>query len=202
MLNFFIILLTNIFTGVVLYLVLTLKLERSSSEYQHEKFKREAAEVIREFNASAERNISVLENRMSQLKRLLELSGAKQGVDTRVDEVLSTFTEEKKEQSHEYSLTHDFTAAAPRRAGDIQGKVSYLVDDALEIPPFSADDGVAEVETLSDKISTSPNKNETLADLFKGGHSIEILSSCSGMSAAEIELILKLKGIDIEKGAV
>ena len=68
-------LLFNLFMGAVMYLVISLKLERSATEFRERKLRKEMDEIIREFNATAERNISILENRIKTMRRLLEKSG-------------------------------------------------------------------------------------------------------------------------------
>ncbi len=73
--EFILLLLTNIFIGAVLYLVISLKLEKKSTEFREQKFRKEMDEVIRQFNAAAERNISLLENKIDIMKRMLERSG-------------------------------------------------------------------------------------------------------------------------------
>jgi len=82
--QFFTILLVNIFTGAVIYLLLSLKLARSSSEYREQRLKREMDEIIKEFNSTANRNISILENKIAVINRLLRESGSIQGIDITV----------------------------------------------------------------------------------------------------------------------
>ena len=75
MLTFFATLLVNILVGTVFYLIISLKLEKSASELHVKKIRREMDDMIREFNLTAERNISLLENRIDIMKRLLEKNG-------------------------------------------------------------------------------------------------------------------------------
>ena len=82
--QFFTILLVNIFTGAVIYLLLSLKLARSSAEYREQRLKREMDEIIKEFNSTANRNISILENKIAVINRLLRESGSIQGIDITV----------------------------------------------------------------------------------------------------------------------
>lgn len=82
--QFLTILLVNIFMGAVIYLLLSLKIARSSSEYREQRFKREMDSIIREFNVTADRNISILENRLNQLKYLLKETGDISSVDITV----------------------------------------------------------------------------------------------------------------------
>lgn len=99
--EFFFLLLSNVFIGAVLYLVISLKLEKKSSEFREKKFRKEMDEVIKEFNVTAERNISILENRIEILKRLMEKNGEFKSVDLSIYEDKATVNDnkEKKETS-------------------------------------------------------------------------------------------------------
>ena len=79
--DFFILLVLNIFIGAVIFLILSLKIEKTSSTFQEKKLRKEMGEIITEFNAAAERNITLLENRISVLKKLLIEDGSLKGVD-------------------------------------------------------------------------------------------------------------------------
>lgn len=79
--NILLLFIFNIFTGALIYLILTLKIEKNSATFQEKKLKREMAEIIREFNSTAERNITILENHISSLKKLMNEHGSLKGVD-------------------------------------------------------------------------------------------------------------------------
>ena len=82
----FILVMINVFMGVALYLVISLKLERSASDFRQNRLRREMDEIIKEFNATAERNISLLEHKIHVMKRLMEKSGEIRSLDITVDE--------------------------------------------------------------------------------------------------------------------
>jgi hypothetical protein len=84
--QFVFLLLFNIFLGAVLYLVISLKLERSATEFRERRFRKEMDEIIKEFNVTAERNISLLENRIRALRLLLEKSGDIRSLDITLGE--------------------------------------------------------------------------------------------------------------------
>ena len=84
--EFFLLFIFNIFTGAVIYLILSLKIERTSSSYQEQKLKKEMGEIITEFNSTAERNITLLENRINLMKRLLNEKGDFRGIDLVIDD--------------------------------------------------------------------------------------------------------------------
>ena len=73
--EFFLLFIFNIFTGAVIYLILSLKIERTSATFQEQKLKKEMGEIITEFNSTAERNITLLESRINIMKRLLSEKG-------------------------------------------------------------------------------------------------------------------------------
>ncbi len=82
--QFLTILLINILMGAIIYLLLSLKLAKTSSEYREQRFKREMDEIIKEFNITADRNISILENKINLVKKILQESGTIQGIDVTV----------------------------------------------------------------------------------------------------------------------
>jgi len=63
------------------YVIISLKLEKSASHFREQKLRSEVDEIIKEFNGVAERNISMLETRITVLKRLMERGGDIKTVD-------------------------------------------------------------------------------------------------------------------------
>ncbi len=84
--QFFLLILFNVFMGAVLYLIISLKLERSATEFRERRLRREMERIIHEFNVTAERNITMLENRIAALKKVMALSGDIKSLDIVVDE--------------------------------------------------------------------------------------------------------------------
>ncbi len=76
----------NLFTGSVIYLILSLKIERTSSTFQEKRLKREMNEIMTEFNAAAERNITILENRIAVIKKLAGEKGIIKKLDYTVSD--------------------------------------------------------------------------------------------------------------------
>jgi hypothetical protein len=81
MVTFFATLFVNILVGTIFYLIISLKFEKSSSDVHVKKMRREMDDMIREFNLTAERNITLLERKIEVMKRLLE----KHGIDSALD---------------------------------------------------------------------------------------------------------------------
>jgi len=71
----FLVIMINILLLSLFYVIISLKLEKSASEFRLKKLRQEADEIIREFNETAERNITLLENRIAILQKLIERSG-------------------------------------------------------------------------------------------------------------------------------
>lgn len=88
--NLFILVMINIFMGVALYLIISLKLERSASDFRQNRLRKEMDDMIREFNSTAERNISLLEHKINVMKKLLDKTG-------RLDEIDITVGDDHKE---------------------------------------------------------------------------------------------------------
>jgi hypothetical protein len=84
--QFFFLLLFNVFLGAVLYLVISLKLERTATEYRSRKLRKEMDEMLSEFNAAAERNITLLEKKIQVMRLLLEKTGDLATLDMIADE--------------------------------------------------------------------------------------------------------------------
>ncbi len=85
----FFMILFNLFTGSVIYLILSLKIERTSSTFQEKRLRKEMDEIMTEFNAAAERNISILENKIALVKRIGNDTGIIKNFDYTVkDEVV------------------------------------------------------------------------------------------------------------------
>lgn len=94
MLTFFATLLVNVLIGTIFYLVISLRIEKSASEIHVKKIRKEMDDMIREFNVTADRNISLLENRIAVMQRLLEKGGA-ESIDLTVDEAVKPTTVER-----------------------------------------------------------------------------------------------------------
>ncbi len=88
----------NIFMGAIFYLIISLKLERSASEFREKRLRKVMDDIIQEFNATAERNITILENKITVMKKLLEQSGDLSSVDIELGDA-NRFTEEDQQEA-------------------------------------------------------------------------------------------------------
>jgi hypothetical protein len=85
--EFVLLIFINIIMGTIFYLILRLRLEKHASDYKEKRLKREIDEIISIFNETAERNITILENRIDYLKKLLEKSGTIANIDLKIGDL-------------------------------------------------------------------------------------------------------------------
>ncbi len=99
--EFIILIFINIIMGTFFYLILRLRLEKHASDYREKRLKREIDEIISVFNETAERNITILENRIEYLKKLMEKSGVLDNIDFRIDDSKNNSAEIKNSAQKE-----------------------------------------------------------------------------------------------------
>lgn len=121
--DIFFMILFNLFTGSVIYLVLSLKIERTSSTFQEKRLKREMNEIMTEFNAAAERNISILENRIAVIKKMAGEKGIIKKFDYTVSDEISENEAEKDNNSEiKISAGNESESASDKREKNGSGK--------------------------------------------------------------------------------
>jgi len=124
--DIFLLFIFNIFTGAVIFLILSLKIEKTSSTFQEKKLRREMGEIITEFNSTAERNITLLENRISVLKKLLNENGHVKGIDfTVLDDKMKNNTEKSSNLFEKEKFTDKSEEKSKRRSA---------VENKIQIP--------------------------------------------------------------------
>lgn len=124
-----ILIIVNIALATVFYLVISLKLEKNASEYREKKFRREMDEVIREFNNTAERNISLLEHKINVMKKLLRESGQLSSLDVTLGE---TKEEEDQEPGIADSPVETIDTAEKSEKKPVNKTFSSLIADGLD----------------------------------------------------------------------
>ncbi|MBN2040970.1 MAG: hypothetical protein JW864_13075 [Spirochaetes bacterium] len=95
--QFLLLVLINILMACFFYLILRLKLEKYASDYREKRLKREMDEIINEFNETAERNITILDNRIEIIKTLLNKSGKLNSIDISIADHPEAKSKNKKE---------------------------------------------------------------------------------------------------------
>ncbi|MGL4368115.1 MAG: hypothetical protein ACRCUT_00350 [Spirochaetota bacterium] len=177
MLTFFATLLVNILIGTIFYLVISLKIEKSASEIQTKKIRKEMDSMIREFNMTADRNISLLENRITVIKRLLEKSG-NLPVDIQLDErvELKTLVSEKNYDTG--SQDESESPAVKPEIGGFGDILSHSADFLRSITQ-GLKSTIQEVNTIketekAEKLKSSVKKQKTAIDVRVGDTGAEI----------------------------
>ena len=133
--DFIILLLINTCMGVIFYLIISLKLEKSASEFREKKLHEEMDKIIKEFNRTAERNISLLENRITVLRKLLQQNGVAGGVDIIIDDDKDMNQEKEVKGQQSEKLQEIQENHMSRKMGSV------------DIPP-TADAAIRKKETL------------------------------------------------------
>lgn len=172
--DIFFMILLNLFTGSVIYLILSLKIERTSSTFQEKRLKREMNEIMTEFNAAAERNISILENRIALIKRMAGNNGIIKNLDYTVsDEIHKTNLKNSTPIAEEAPLLHEDNREKSSDKGveasekDTDPRFLLNLFDKL---PFIKKN----VENIEEKGSNTVLKNESAGysiekDMVRGG---------------------------------
>jgi hypothetical protein len=144
MVTFFATLFVNILVGTIFYLIISLKFEKSTSDIHVKKMRREMDDMIREFNLTAERNITLLERKIDVMKRLLE----KHGIDSTIDlsdekpgvSAHMSSPDEQKNEVHHPSAAVSVTPSPEEKGGlfkKLGNKIMHAIQEvpaAREIP--------------------------------------------------------------------
>jgi len=152
--DIFFMILFNLFTGSVIYLVLSLKIERTSSTFQEKRLKREMNEIMTEFNAAAERNISILENRIAVIKKMAGEKGIFKNFDYTVsDEIVENEIKQGNDSAEKSSSSQEGESASEynnkeitvrnRDTGIIAAffdKISFIKKDVENAADFNIND--------------------------------------------------------------
>ncbi len=127
----------NVFMGAVLYLIISLKLERSATEFRERKLRKEMDEIIREFNATAERNITLLENRIMVMKGLLGKGGDKKMLNVVIDDESSVdkslVLPHQPELNQESDISGDLVSGTTVRDGETHRRGKRSVKKSLPL---------------------------------------------------------------------
>ena len=111
--QFALLVLFNVFLCAVFYLIISLKLERSATEYRERRLRKEMDEIISEFNRTAERNISLLESRIHTMRRLLEKAGQMKGIDVTIDDEAAAGTPRRSESINQSRIEKEREESGP-----------------------------------------------------------------------------------------
>ena len=85
--QFILLVLINLIMITLFYLILRIRLEKYASDYRERRLNREMGGIINEFNETAERNISILDNRIETMKKLLQKTGKIDYIDININDI-------------------------------------------------------------------------------------------------------------------
>ncbi len=123
------IILVNVLMWAIFYFIISLKLEKSASEFREKKLRKEMDDIIREFNLTAERNISLLENRIKAIKRLLAADNSVKGFDRVVGDDTVDYQQKSSEEYPDHNKGN-----INKRSSYLQAKQEFLDDSYRSLP--------------------------------------------------------------------
>ncbi|HPA62656.1 MAG TPA: hypothetical protein PLM72_01750 [Spirochaetota bacterium] len=200
--TFFAVVFTNILIGAVLYLVISLKLEKTSSAFFSRKLKKEMDEIINEFNETAERNISILENRISLMKKILEKASV-EGVDLTINEEIFRMETEKKDQRKKAVFPSNTIISsdmgklnnvkASLYAKRKEPKLEVRIDETVSSFNFHEDEELIDDPDIYKAYEKSEDKAGFVSRLHSNGWTEnEIVRQCQ-ITPGELKLMLNLR---------
>lgn len=192
MVTIFITISVNILICTIFYLFISLKLEKSASDFHVKKLRKEMDDTIREFNQTADRNISILENRIKLMQKVLKKSGKIDNIDVEIS------SKDEKKKYLKKSKLHDSIRENFVGTDDLTKKVQdgrnfdFTLDEEIKLPFKSLMKTEKELEAM---FKSSDNTQNLITELFQDGYDIGIISKCSGLPQGEVKLILNLNGL-------
>jgi hypothetical protein len=209
--DIFLLFIFNIFTGAVIFLILSLKIEKTSSTFQEKKLRKEMGEIITEFNSTAERNITLLETRISVLRKLLNENGSFHGVDFTVldDKMMNNTGKDIKSSlkiNNETEVKRNTVENKVRSSKD-EHKIAGTFIDKIQSFTKNEENTVIENRTLNNNIKKVTNSEKKMeisrADEFSMETESDVFSKRSRIDfSADEEITLKYeeeKTINIEE---
>jgi hypothetical protein len=163
----------NILIASIFYLVISLKLERSATEFRSKRLRKEMEELINEFNHTAERNLALLEYKINILRELLKKADALPSLDITINDEteLTSGTKKgkkktnKKEQKISEETLHN-TEHMPSKIG------TSLFDNSQRHGKELHDDTIVYLEretakTFSENKPQVPTVTEQLSEIAR-----------------------------------
>ena len=215
--SFFILLVMNLIIAVVIYLLLLIKIERMSSSFHETKMRQEMDEVLNEFNAAANRNIDILDNRISLLKKLTEKTDKYKSVD-----IINYDENYKFDQKKENNIKQHNNSIVEKVKSGISNVLEHSIDykkkkkevgSVFDVKLDKNFDNLISDFSNIEKEENEPNKDlkeqskeeilnsafqktndryTLILDFFEDGYPIDLLSKYSGVPEGEIKLIVNL----------
>lgn len=175
--------LTSVLICTVFYLIIVLKIEKTSSKFFSARLRREMEEMINEFNLTAERNITLLESRIAVMQKLLERTGDYGKVNIRHDEQPQASRSIRKGAEE---LRRVLAASGASSAIDFRAEGGVrLPADAGVIAEAGMDPDIARLYRESD------DRIAFVASLYESGWTEGEISRQCGIPAGELDLMLR-----------
>jgi len=197
--DFFLLFLLNILAMVLIYLVLRRFVEkRFSSKGFVEEVQQEVGKIITEMNQTTERNIQVIEHHLEELKKISQ----------RAENLVVSASREvtlQEERVHKYRklampaantaakyAAGDPASAAPQTAATRSGAGDESVPAAEVKPAAAPGEELAAPKQNHPKQSDREQKKTLARELYMRGADLPEISEATGLSLAEVELIIAL----------
>jgi hypothetical protein len=158
----------------------------------------EARALVLELNETADRNVTIVEDRMTALRELLDEVDRRMGVQkkelaTRAVE-REVYARLSKRRPIVPEPTSEPVPEPPRRAPDLP--------ITLNLGPTAAQEAMAqgtagragpEVVLSDDVVGPSKTKREEALDLYRRGISADLIAARLGVTVAEVELLVEME---------
>ena len=192
MVTIFVTISVNVLICTIFYLFISLKLEKSASDFYVKKLRKEMDDTIREFNQTADRNISILENRIKLMQKILKKSGHIENIDIEISGKNDKKKYLKQSRLHDnirqnFVGTDDLTKTVHDSGG-----FDFTLDEEIKVPFKSIMKTEKELEAM---FKSSDNTQNLITELYRDGYDIGVISKCSGLPQGEVKLILNLNGL-------
>jgi hypothetical protein len=149
----------------------------------------EARALVLELNETADRNVSLVEDRMSALRELLDEVDRRIGVEKRELESRSIEREVYAKLSRRRPIVPAASEPVPASFPD-EGPIQLSLGAAEARQPARA---APEVRLSEDLLVSSKSKREEALELYRRGISAELIAARLGATVAEIELLVEVE---------
>jgi hypothetical protein len=175
----------------------------------------EARALVLELNETADRNVSLVEDRILSLRQLLDEVDRRIGVEKRETETRKTEREVYAQLNRRRPIVPEASRtsapdvarpmsspppAAPAKAEEQPitlnlGSPVLKAEEGLAYPPQRQDSAraIPEIHLSEERISTARSMREQALDLHRRGISADLIAARLGATVAEIELLVEIE---------
>jgi hypothetical protein len=145
---------------------------RTSQQAALDEIKREVGAVLTELNAASERNVELIEDRITTLERLVEQA------DRRISVL-------RREVERDQEITYQRPVPRPQ--------APVPAEDQRRTGPVSAEYGTIDRAPPAEPVEESGDAASRIERLYLQGFPLERIASIVGRSLGEVELIISLR---------